>query len=325
MRQPAAADLRTTRWSHRLSPQHVVELDTAMTSVRRSERPLLSVRRSDVALPSLSTELRRIAGQVDERDGFAVVHGLTADRCSAYGLRLLLWAVGQHLGTPVPQTDGGHMVRTVSVADGGSFTTGGSDVTAFLVPAAGVRASFVSVESLVREIEAQRPDLAERLSGRYAYDGETHGAGDRPHRLLPLTCRVGGRLSMRYVRAQIEAAHARPDVPSLDPADVELFDLIDEIASDERHRVDVDLEPGDLVLVDNYSTLHMLDAGTAANPQLLRLWITLPAGRELPAGFTWESPGIGGGGRGGVVPRDVICLPPPRGSDASSPPLATAI
>jgi len=324
MRQPATADLRSTGWSHRLSTQHIVELDTAMTSVRRSPRPLLTVRRSDVPLPTLATELRGIAGRVGARDGFAVVRGFSAHRYNAHGLRLLLWAVGQHLGTPVPQTADGHMVRSVSAAANGAFSTGGSDVTAFLVTAAGARASFVCAESLVREVNVRRPDLGERLSGRYAFDrAEAQLPGKLPYRLLPLTCRVGGRLSMRYVRAQIEAAHARPGVPPLDRADVELFDLIDEIASDQRHRVDVSLEVGDLVLVDSYSTLHRLESDRA-NPQLLRVWLTLPAGRNLPNGFTWDSPGYGGnGGRGGVVSRDVTSLPQ-RGT-ATWPHLATAI
>jgi hypothetical protein len=325
MRQPATADLGSTSWSHRLSTQHVVELDAAMASVRRSGRPLLTVRSSDFALPTLSAELHSIAGQMDRRGGFAVVRGLAAHRYNAHELRVLLWAVGQHLGTPVSQTADGHMVRSVSAASGHAFSTGGSDVTAFLVTAAGAQSSFVSVETLVREVTARRPDLAERLSGRYAFDrGESQAPGELPYRLLPLTCRAGGRLSMRYVRAQIEAAHARPGVPPLDREDVELFDLIDQIAADERHRVDVRLEAGDLVLVDSYATLHMFGAETTPAPQLLRLWLTLP-GRELPSGFTWESPGYGGrGGRGGVVPRDVISLPP-TGSPAARSQLATAV
>lgn len=327
MRQPATADLRTTSWSHRLSTQHVIEVDTAMTSLRRSERPLLTVRRSDFALPTLSTELRSIASQVEERDGFAVVRGLDVTRYSQHSLRTLLWGVGQHLGIAVSQTADGHMVRSVIAAAGDSFSTGGSDVTAYLVTGAGAQISFVSAESLVGEVHARRPDLAERLSGRYAFDREgTQVPGELPYRLLPLTCHVGGRLSMRYVRAQIETAHARPGVPPLDRADVELFDLLDEIAADERHRVDVGLEPGDLVLVDSYSTLHKLSADTAPTPQLLRLWLTLPAGRDLPTGFTWETPGYGGvRGRGGVAPRDLISIALPISAAPRPRQLATAI
>ena len=326
MRQPATAEPRTTGWSHRPSPEHVIELDAAMTSVRRSERPLLAVRRRDVALPTFSTELRDIASRVEERDGFAVVPGLAAHGYSAHGLRMLLWAVGQHLGTPVSQTADGHMLRSVSAGDNDAYSTGGSDVTAFLVTTSGAQAGFVDVEDLVREVHARRPDLADRLSGRYAFDrAGAQEPGELSYRLLPLTCRVGGRLSMRYVRADIEVAHARPGVPSLDRADLELFDLIDAIASDEQHRVDVRLEPGDLVLVDSYSTLHRFTADAGTSPRMLRLWLTLPAGRDLPTGFTWKSPGYGGhAGRGGVTPRDVISLPPTSAGLADRR-LATAI
>ena len=327
MREPVAhaADLRTASWSHRLSSEHVTEIDAALAAVGRGDRPLLTVRARDFALPTLAAELGRIATLVEQRDGFAVVRGLPADRYSAHGLRMLLWAIGQHLGIPVPQTSDGHMLRTVCAAADSSFHSGGSDVSAFVVTGTGARAGFVSCESLVREVDARRPDLAERLSGRYAFDrGAEPVPGELPYRLLPLTCRVGGRLNMRYRRDEIEAAHARPGVPPLGRADVDLFDLVDEIAADRRHRVDVQLEAGDLVLVDNYSTLHMIGADTAPTPQLLRLWLTLPAGRDLPAGFTWESPGYGGrGGRGGAVPRDVIGLP--SGSAASKLQLATAV
>ncbi|HET6654563.1 MAG TPA: TauD/TfdA family dioxygenase [Nocardioides sp.] len=327
MREPvtSAARFGAENWSHRLSSQHVDEIDAALADVGRSDRPLLTVRARDFAVPRLAAELGRIVNLVEQRDGFAVVRGLDAGRYNVHGLRMLLWAMGQHLGTPVPQTTDGHMLRSVPATADAGFHSGGSDVSAFLVTGAGASASFVSSESLVREVHARRPDLAERLSGRYAFDrGAEPVPGELPYRLLPLTCRAGGRLSMRYRRDEIEAAHARPDLPSLGSADLDLFDLVDEIASDRRYRVDVQLDAGDLVLVDNYSTLHMLGAENQASPQLLRLWLTLPTGRDLPTGFTWESPGYGGrGGRGGAVPRDVISLP--SGCAGPKSRLATAV
>jgi hypothetical protein len=95
-------------------------------------------------------------------------------------------------------------------------------------------------------------------------------------------------------------------------ADVELFDLIDELAASPDLRLDIDFGAGDVLLVNNHAVLHFRTAyedfaDPAPKRHVLRLWLALRQGRVLPPGFWGDLHGTGGGsGRGGIAPRDVI-------------------
>ncbi|QWA25732.1 TauD/TfdA family dioxygenase [Streptomyces sp. JCM17656] len=128
---------------------------------------------------------------------------------------------------------------------------------------------------------------------------------------------------MRYHRPYLESAQRFPDVPRLEPADVELFDLIDRAASSPRYSLDVGFEPGDLLLVNNYAVLHSRTAyEDFAEPErkrhVLRLWLTLRKGRDLPPHFWGDrAETAGAAGRGGITPHDLVTIP---GHDASGGP-----
>jgi len=107
-----------------------------------------------------------------------------------------------------------------------------------------------------------------------------------------------------------ESAQRFPEVPKLTHADIELFDLIDEVAAADEFRLDLELGEGDLLLVNNHAVMHRREAyQDFEEPQvkrhLLRLWLTPHTCRELPASF-WGAPAQPSGGRGGVAPQDVV-------------------
>jgi hypothetical protein len=196
------------------------------------------------------------------------------------------------------------------------FHTDGSDVLGLLglrAACSGGRISMVSSAAVYNALLARRPDLVERLYRTHFLDRrEEHAPGERPYYALPLASWSGGRLSMRYNRCYLESAQRFPDVPRLERADVELFDLIDELAGAPELRLDVDFEVGDLLLLNNHAVLHSrTEYEDSDDPELkrhvLRLWLTLRHGRSLPPDF-WgdlQSPD-GRPGRGGITPRDVI-------------------
>ncbi|GGW77565.1 hypothetical protein GCM10010350_73320 [Streptomyces galilaeus] len=70
-----------------------------------------------------------------------------------------------------------------------------------------------------------------------------------------------------------------------------------------------------MLLSNNYAVLHSrTEYPDFAEPErkrhLLRLWLTLLQGRDLPPHFWGDLPHAGdGSGRGGIAPRDLVTIP----------------
>jgi hypothetical protein len=206
----------------------------------------------------------------------------------------------------VSQDATGHLLRAADT-DRVDFHSGGSDVTAFLVGRGEQTVSLVSTGAVHNEVALRRPDLAPRLFDTFhSARSCAHVPGEHAHRPVSLACWSESRLSLRYDRRDIALARCHADVPGLTRADIELFDLIDEVAASSILRHDVRLVAGDLLLVSSYDVLHSLGTASAEpGGHLLRLWLTLRGGRALPPTFTWPTPTYGDtGGRGGVTPCD---------------------
>lgn len=101
-------------------------------------------------------------------------------------------------------------------------------------------------------------------------------------------------LSGIYDRNFITSAQKRfteaDGVPRLTPLQIEALDALDTLCGDDRFRLDMRLEPGDIQWLHNHTTLHARSAYTDGGPEpsrrhLLRLWITPPNARPLPAIF----------------------------------------
>lgn len=329
-------------WVLRLSPEQIEELETALRAVRERGVPLLKVRSADFPLPTLADVLERVADELENGRGFVLVKRIPVERYGRAAASTLFWGLGQHLGIPVSQNAAGHMLGHArdtgrTLADPSTrgyqtrtalpFHTDGSDVLALLCltpPRAGGRTVLASTGAVYNAVLAHRPDLIERLYRPHHLDRrDEHTPGERPHHVVPLAVWHEGKLSMRYHRPYLESAQRFPDVPRLEPADAELFDLIDRVASSPRHRLDVGFETGDLLLVNNHAVLHSrTEYEDFAEPErkrhVLRLWLTLRKGRGLPSHFWGDLPETrGGSGRGGITPRDLVT--PPGSGDFGGP------
>ena len=305
-------------WILRLSPRHLAEIDSALREARRRDRTLLRTTAADFPLPTLAGELRRIAGTLEHGRGFALVRGLPVERLGEPAASAVFWGLGQYLGRPVPQNADGHMLGHVrdtgrSLADPATrgyqtraalpFHTDTADLLALLslrAPRTGGLTSLVSAAAVHNEVLDLRPDLAERLYRTYFFDRrEEHAPDEPPYETAPLVARLEGALSMRYHRCYLESAQRFPEVPRLEPADLELFDLIDDVAGSPEFRLDIDLQVGDLLLLDTRTIMHArAEFEDHDQPErkrhLLRLWLTLP---HRP-----RTEGV----RDGITPRDVI-------------------
>lgn len=136
--------------------------------------------------------------------------------------------------------------------------------------------------------------------------------------LMPVFSFEKGTFVARYVRRFIEASQRFDDAPRLTDQQRAAFDALDAILEEPGMSLDLQLKPGDWLLVDNHRLLHarteFRDAPDPAQARLLlRTWLCWPGSPELPCSF---APTYGrteaGSYRGGVWPeeRPLSSMPP---------------
>ncbi len=87
-----------------------------------------------------------------------------------------------------------------------------------------------------------------------------------------------GRLSVSYGPDYIRSAQSGAHVPPLSPAQLEAMAVLDQMNSDPRFSVTMDLRPGDMQFLNNHITLHSRTA-YEEHPEperrrdLIRLWL----------------------------------------------------
>jgi alpha-ketoglutarate-dependent taurine dioxygenase len=136
-----------------------------------------------------------------------------------------------------------------------------------------------------------------------------------PYFLIPVFSWYQGYLTVMYQRQYIDSAQRFPDAPRLTARHVEALDLFDALANDPRLNLSMSLGPGDLQFVNNHALLHDRTGfedweDNARKRHLLRLWLSMPGDRPLPAVFATRLGSVEVGDRGGIVTSDTQpCVP----------------
>jgi alpha-ketoglutarate-dependent taurine dioxygenase len=151
-----------------------------------------------------------------------------------------------------------------------------------------------------------RPDLLALLFEGIATDrrGEVP-AGEKPYFTIPVFNWHAGFLTVIYQRQYIDSAQRFADAPRLTAKHVEALDCFDALANDPRRNFSMRLAPGDMQFVYNHSLLHdrtgFVDWPEPGRKRhMLRLWLSVPGDRPLPACFAQRYGTIEIGNRGGV-------------------------
>ena len=92
-----------------------------------------------------------------------------------------------------------------------------------------------------------------------------------------------------FENSYIESAQRFDDVPRMSEQQREALDLFRSIPDEPGMALEFTLEPGDVLFASNHVTLHWRTAFTDESQQaprhMLRLWLTVPNGRALPAHY----------------------------------------
>ncbi len=329
-----AADLaRSGAWVRRLTPAQIAALDAALAGVRGREPTAFS--RADFPLPGFAMLLADLRDELENGFGAVRLVGLPVARYAEEELKLLFWGLATHVGVALRQNVAGELIGEVrdesALARGtgaetapgrvmssrartrttGSlrFHTDRCDVIALLCARNGIAGGVSRLASAVAirdEIGRRRPDLLEILYADFFHarpeDERTGPAG--PFYRLPVFAEHAGRFTSQYSRTYVEQAQEFDAVPRLTPAQLEAMDLLAAVA--EELCLEAPFEPGDIQLTNNHVIYHARtayadDSAAGRTRLLLRLWLSMPNSRALPAGHAALWGDVAAGAlRGGV-------------------------
>lgn len=321
-------------WIYRLSGEDVGEIDAAVETVRRRGTPMGAVTRAEFPLGRFGATLDALRDEVVNGRGFVLLRGLPVEQWSREVAALAYWGIGAYFGRAVSQNAQGHLLghvkdlgrdpakpdtRIYQTKARHRYHTDSCDIVALLClrPAKqGGASSLVSSTTIYNEMLDCRPDLVAELLRPLCVDrkGEIP-EGKRPFYEMAVFHWHAGLLSTIYARDFIEGGQRFPEAARLTDRQIEAMDLLDQLAADPALRLDMTLEPGDMQFLHNHQILHARTAyedhpEPERRRHLLRLWLSPPDGRPLPAVFAERYGSVEVGRRGGIqVPGTRLVTP----------------
>ncbi|MEO2017098.1 MAG: TauD/TfdA family dioxygenase [Fuerstiella sp.] len=294
-------------WVVRLTASDIAELESAVRASR--DVPLVSLCRGNIDLPALSQKLRDVQREIVEGRGFVLIRGLPVTKFDRETIARMYYGIATWLGDAVPQNAAGHLLghvkdigqdphnpehRVYATNFRHLFHTDSCDIVGLLClhPAkSGGLSAIASSTSLYNQLACTRPDLANVLAQPFHIDrkGEIP-AGKEPTYEMAVFHHSPNYLTTVYARDFIEAAQRFDNTPRLSELQIEAMDLLDDLAASDQFRLDMDFQPGDIQFLHNHQILHARSGyedypEPARKRHLLRLWLSAPNGRELPAVF----------------------------------------
>lgn len=294
---------RRDDWCRELTPEQ-------SDAILANKSSLPSAETDEVAnLPKLSPLLKQIQHDLEHGSGACLLKGLPVDELTQDQARAVFWAIARGVGTPVSQSATGEQI--FSVRDEGyqvghpkargpntkkrlSFHTDRCDVIAFLCvqPArSGGGNQIVSSMTVYNEILRRRPELIDLLMQPYYSRRHNVDTGNtKPWCQQPIFSFCEGHFAASYLRVLIDRAYEMPELPEMTAEQREALDLIETIAAEPELSVSFDLHRGDVLLLNNWVTLHRREEfedypELEKRRHLLRIWLAVPNSRPLDPRF----------------------------------------
>ena len=149
----------------------------------------------------------------------------------------------------------------------------------------------ISSATLYNEMLRRYPAEARVLEGVFPYLRHTvDGGNEKPFTFVPVFTCHEGFFAASLLRVLIDRADASPEAPSLTVEQRGALDRLQEVAEDPSLYASFRLEAGDILLLNNWVTLHRRTGfEDFAEPErrrhLMRIWLSLPNSRPLDPRF----------------------------------------
>jgi hypothetical protein len=296
-------------WVMSLGAAEIADLDRALAVAKATGRPLAEIEREHFPLDAMRPLLERALDEIYAGRGFVVLRGLPVARYRDDDVGLVFWGLGRYLGSPLAQNPQGDLLghvydhgRTYGQIDVRGYETNaylpyhtdGCDLVGLLCLRRGLEGGLSSIVSSVtvhNEILAHHPEYLGLLYNGFYYIRREQaltstGVSERP---VPVFGCRDGVVSCRYIRNQINAGAVKRGIP-LTAIERAALDHLDEVTRRADLRLDMDLEPGDMQLCNNYTTLHsrteFLDGPEPHQKRhMVRLWLKFPTPWPIASDF----------------------------------------
>ncbi|MFT7642289.1 MAG: hypothetical protein ACI9G1_004046 [Pirellulaceae bacterium] len=313
-------------WTLCLTEKHLEELDSALQST--FDTPCDSIGPHNFVLPTLGAALLRVQNDLENGSGATMIRGFPSGQYSQDQVERIFFGMMSHVGTAVSQSAKGERMfhvrdegfgendpkaRGPNTSKGLSFHTDRCDVISFLClrqAKSGGANQIVSSPKLYNEILQRRPDLlAELVQPFYYKRHNVDTANQRSYCLQPIFSIYDGHFAANLLRVLIDRAYAMPDVPDMTLQQREALDFVQEVAEDESIHVTFRQVEGDILLLNNWLTLHRRSAfedhqQLELRRHLLRIWLSVPNSRPLAPAFEANYGATAAGAlRGGMRPQ----------------------
>lgn len=323
-------------WVLRVDPRHIASLNRALRHAKAQGKPLLEWQQQDFPLDAeIQAILRQAIAMSQGRWGMCLMKGFPVDVWTEEETRMAYWGMGLYMGVGRPQNRASDFITDVRDAGGSYKVKGGrgyntnaqldfhidsTDVVALLcrrTAKAGGGSNVVSSIALHDEIQRLRPDLLEVMAGPFfhSYQG-AQDPSQPPYYRCPVFAQDGDCFAARMNRKNIVAAQRDfPEVPRLTDAQSDAIELLEQLMASEKLCYTMELERGDMQLLNSYVTLHSRTSfedydDPDQKRHLLRLWLAVPISQRLPQ--AWEEyfvdgrPGAVRGGMRGTAVSDAF-------------------
>lgn len=282
-----------TDWIVPFEEAELEELAAALAGLRRRGVGIGTMTQQDFPLPRLGLKLAAVLREVSQGRGFALLRGFPVERHGPEDLRLMYYGLSCHLGTPLSQNAYGDFLG--EVYDQGvkmtedktrgyrtneylRFHTDRADIVGlfcFNKAKEGGLSTVTSTLAMYNRILAEHPEYLPVLERGFVYLNVEEGGDFRESR-IPTYGYVDGVMSCRCSRNTIEIARAKGILPT--PEEDAALSYFDSLAADPVLRLDMDLQRGDIQLINNHTTLHgrtsyVDDPDPALKRLMLRMWI----------------------------------------------------
>lgn len=268
-----------------------------------------------------------IAARLEDGPGIVLLRGLKPDGFEGGAAREWFLELMSQVGTPVSQSATGELV--FSVRDAGfkeddarargpntkkklSFHTDRCDVIAFLClqPArSGGENQVVSSVAVYNEIRKRRPDLLEILMQPFFYKRHNVDTGNSlAFCKQPVFSFCQGHFACAFLRVLIDRAYADANTPEMTSVQKQALDFLEAVAGEPEMQLRFTQQPGDILMLNNWVTLHRRTAfedwpEPERRRQILRIWLSMPNSRPLDPLFEANYGAVAAGAiRGGMPP-----------------------
>lgn len=290
-------------FSYAISDRDADELVAGVAAFRRHGAPIEEVSRENFPLAGFADVLADVRRELIDGRGLVMLRNFPLQRLDREQQAIAYLGLGAYLGKAMSQNAQGHILGHVKDL-GGNYAD--ADTRGYMTRAemrfhsdacdyvgllclhgakSGGASRVASSVTVYNRMLAERPDLAGELCGDFyrSRSGELN-PGEAPWIKHPIFCFTQGYFSAIGLGAAIDKAQKLPGVPPFTEKQQEAIALYR--ATVEACAVDMEFQPGDIQLLNNFVTLHTRREfedwpERERKRHLLRLWLSDPSSRPL--------------------------------------------